>query len=125
MKMHHKPKFPCRLCKGDHLLKDFPSIPKVVEVWSHGSQPMSSVVAGHDGDKPSTRYNQVGSKKGEVKFPCLLCKEMHRNYLCPCMDEASHLLKKIVDVQQQIPYPNLPLIDELVNLVPSSVNLVD
>jgi hypothetical protein len=30
----HKPKFPCNLCKGDHLLKDFPSIPKVLEALS-------------------------------------------------------------------------------------------
>jgi hypothetical protein len=26
-----KPKYPCRLCKGSHLLKDFPSLPKVIE----------------------------------------------------------------------------------------------
>jgi hypothetical protein len=25
-----KPKFPCSLCKGDHFLRDFPSIPKVL-----------------------------------------------------------------------------------------------
>jgi hypothetical protein len=50
-----KPKFPCRICKGDHLLKHFPIIPKVLEAWSHGSQqPMFPVVAGHVGDKPST-----------------------------------------------------------------------
>jgi hypothetical protein len=47
------------------------------------------------------------------------------------MDEASYLLKNIVDVQQQLPIgyrkisPNLPLVDELVNLVPSLVSLVD
>jgi hypothetical protein len=41
------------------------------------------------------------------------------------------LLKKIVDDQQQLPTtyrklsPNPPLVDELVNLVPSSVSLVD
>jgi hypothetical protein len=34
IKTYRKPKFPCRICKGDHLLKDFLSIPKVVEVWS-------------------------------------------------------------------------------------------
>jgi hypothetical protein len=34
-------------------------------------------------------------------------------------------LEKIVNVQQQLPSPNLPLVDELVNPVPSSVNLVD
>jgi hypothetical protein len=26
----HKPNFPCRLCKGDHLLNDFPGILKVL-----------------------------------------------------------------------------------------------
>jgi hypothetical protein len=29
-----KPKYPCRLCKGSHLLKDFPGLSKVVEAWS-------------------------------------------------------------------------------------------
>lgn len=30
--MHWKPKCPCKLCKGDHFLIDYPSIPKVLEV---------------------------------------------------------------------------------------------
>jgi hypothetical protein len=113
------------LCKGDYLLKYCLGIPKVVEVWSEGSQPMSSVVAGHVGDKPSTSDNKVGCKKGKVKFPCLLCKDMHRSYIFPRMDEASYLLENNVDVQQKLPSPNPPLVDELVNLVPSSFNLVD
>ena len=29
-----KVKFPCRLCKEDHLLRDCPGIPKILEVWS-------------------------------------------------------------------------------------------
>jgi hypothetical protein len=29
----HKPKYPCRICKGRHLLKDFPSLAKVIESW--------------------------------------------------------------------------------------------
>ena len=29
-----KTKFPCRLCKGDHLLKDCPSLSLVSHVWS-------------------------------------------------------------------------------------------
>jgi hypothetical protein len=29
-----KPKYPCRLCKGIHLLKDFPGLSKVIEAWS-------------------------------------------------------------------------------------------
>jgi hypothetical protein len=52
VKTHRKPKFPCRIYKGDLLLKDFPGIPKVVQVWSRGSQPMSLVVADHARDKP-------------------------------------------------------------------------
>ena len=27
-----KPKFPCSLCKGDHFLRDYPGIPKVLEI---------------------------------------------------------------------------------------------
>jgi hypothetical protein len=50
-----KPKFPCKFCKGDHLIKHFPSIPKVLEVWSQGSQQtMLRAATGHAGDKPST-----------------------------------------------------------------------
>jgi hypothetical protein len=30
----HKPKFPCKLCKGDHLNHFFPDIPKVQILWS-------------------------------------------------------------------------------------------
>jgi len=30
-----KVKFPCKLCKDDHLLHDCPGIPKILEVWSH------------------------------------------------------------------------------------------
>jgi hypothetical protein len=93
-KTHRKLKFPCMICKGDHLIKDCTGNSKVVEVWSEVSQPTAS----HVGDKPSNIYNQVGSKKGKVKFPCLLCKEMHHSYPSLCTDEASYLLKKIVDV---------------------------
>jgi hypothetical protein len=124
-KTHRKPKFPCSICKGEHLLKDFPGIPKVVEVWSEVPQPVSSTTASHVGDKPSTSDNIVRSKKGKVNFPFLLCKDMHRSYLFPRMDEASYLLENIVDSQQELPSPNLPLVHELVNPVPSPVNLVD
>jgi hypothetical protein len=27
----HNPKYPCRLCKGSHILKDCPGLPKVIE----------------------------------------------------------------------------------------------
>jgi hypothetical protein len=41
------------------------------------------------------------------------------------MDKASYLLEKIAYVNKQLPSPNPPLVDELVNLVPSSIILVD
>jgi hypothetical protein len=63
-----KPKFPCSLCKGDHFLKDFPSIPKVLEMWSSTSSPS----AGYAGDTLSTSDVKVGKKKTTVKFPCML-----------------------------------------------------
>jgi len=68
-KTHCKTKFSCRICKSDHLIKDFPSITKVVEMWSQGSQPASSIVVAQASENPSTSDNQVGSKKGKVKTP--------------------------------------------------------
>ena len=117
-----KPKFPCSLCKGDHFLRDFPSLPKVLEMWSS----TSSASTIHVGDAPSTSDIKVGNKKTTVKFPCMLCKGDHYSHLCPHMDEASSLLEKI-----QLPKgyrnisPNPSLVDGLVNLVQSSVNPVD
>jgi hypothetical protein len=66
-------------------------------VWYQGSQPTSSVVASLASENLSTSDNQIGSNKGKLKFPLLLCKEMHRSYLCPHMDEASYMLENIVD----------------------------
>jgi hypothetical protein len=59
-----KPKFPCSLCKGDHFLRDFHGLPKVLEMFSS----TSSSPAGHDGDTPSTSNVKVGKKKTTVKF---------------------------------------------------------
>jgi hypothetical protein len=117
-----KPKFPCSLCKCDHFLRDCPGLTQVLEMWSS----TSSGSASHVDDTPSTSDVQVGKKKKTVKFHYMLCKGNHYSHLCPHMDEASSLLEKI-----QLPkgYHNLSsnpsLVDELVNPVPSSVNLVD
>jgi hypothetical protein len=117
-----KPKFPCSLCKGDHFLRDFPSLTQVLEMWSS----MSSASVGHIDDTPSTSDFQVGKKKKTVNIPCMLCKGNHYSHLFPRMDEASSLLEKL-----QLPkgYCNLSsdplLVDGLVNLAPSLVSSVD
>jgi hypothetical protein len=68
-----KPKYPCRICKGSHLLKDFPGLSKVIEVWStHPDQPMLSAFEQHADDLPSTIHDTVGKKKSRVKFSCML-----------------------------------------------------
>ena len=71
-----KVNFPCRLCKGDHLLKDCPSLSLVSEVWS--KHLLSSVSDHHANDSPSTSDSLVKSQKGKVRYPFLLCKDMHR-----------------------------------------------
>jgi hypothetical protein len=117
-----KPKFPCSICKGDHFMRDFPSLTQVLEMWSS----TSSASVGHVDDTPSTSDVQVGKKKKIVKFPCMLCKGNHYSHLFPRMDEDSSLLEKL-----QIPkgYHNLSsnpsLVDGLVNPVPSPVSPVD
>jgi hypothetical protein len=116
------PKFPCSLCKGDHFLRDCPSLTQVLEMWSSTSSTSVSQV----NDTPSTSDVQVGKKKKTIKFPCMLCKGNHYSHLCPRMDEASSLLEKL-----QLPkgYRKLSsdpsLVDGLVNPVPSPVSPVD
>jgi hypothetical protein len=116
-----KPKFPCSICKGDHFLRDFPVLPKVLEMWYS----MSSSPMGHDCDTPSASDINIGKKKRTFKFPFLLCEGDHYSHLCPHMDEASYILEKF-----QLPtgYHNISpkpsLVYGLVNLVPASVSLV-
>jgi hypothetical protein len=127
-----KPKYPCRICKGSHLLKDFPGLSKVIEVWStHPDQPMSSASEQHTDDLQSTSHDTVRKKKSRVKFPCMLCKGSHLTHLCPHMDKASKLLEDMTVSQPQLPATyhklslNPPVVDGIITPVPSPVNLVD
>jgi hypothetical protein len=127
-----KPKYPCRICKGSHILKDFPSLSKVIEAWStHPLQPMSSSYEHHVDYPPSTSQDIVGKKKRRAKLPCMLCKGSHLTHLFPCMDEALKFLEDMNFSQPQLPaaYHKLTLeplvVDGVINLAPSSVNPVD
>jgi hypothetical protein len=128
----HKPKYPCSLCKGIHLLKECPSLSKVIEAWStHPHQPMSLASEQHADDFLSTSQDIVGKKKSRVKFPCMLCKGSHLTHLCPCMDEASKLLEDMTISQPQLPAAyhklslNPPIVDGMITSIPSPVNPVD
>jgi hypothetical protein len=117
-----KPKFPYSICKGDHFLRDFPGLPKVLEMCSS----MSSASDRHNGDAPSSSDVKVCKKKTNVKFPCMLCEGDHYCHLYPRMDEASSLLKKIhLPTGYHKVSPKMSLVDGMVNPVTSPVNLVD
>jgi hypothetical protein len=123
----HKPKYPCKLCKGSHLLKDFPGLSKVIEAWStHPRHPMLSTSEQHVDDLLSTSQDIVGKKKSRVKFPCMLCEGSHQTHLFPHMDEALKLLEDMTISQPQLPASyhkltlNPPIVDGMINLVPSS-----
>jgi hypothetical protein len=127
-----KPKYPCRLCKGSHLLKDCPGLFKVIEVWStYPNQPMSSASEQHTDDLPSTSHDMVGKKKSRVKFPCMLCKGSHLTHLFPHMDKGLKLLEDMNVSQPQPPTAyhklslNPPVVDGMITPVPSPVNSVD
>jgi hypothetical protein len=127
-----KPKYPCRICKGSHLLKDFPGLSKVIEAWStHPRQPISSNSEQHVDDLPSTSQDIVGKKKSRVKFPCMLCKGSHLTHLFPRMDEASKLIEEMTVSQPQLPaaYRKITLdpfvVDGMINPSPSSVSPID
>jgi hypothetical protein len=92
---------------------------------------MSSASEQHVDDLPSTSQDTVGKKKSRVKFPCMLCGGSHQTHLFPRMDEASKLLEDMTVSQPQLPVSyhkltlNPPVVDGMINLVPSSVSLVD
>jgi hypothetical protein len=128
----HKPKYPCRLCKGSHLLKYCHGLSKVIEVWAtHLDQPMLSTSEQHDDDLPSTSHNTVRKKKSRVKFPCMLCKESHLTHLCPCMEKALKLLEDMTISQPQLPANyrkfslNPPIVDGMITPDLFPVNLID
>jgi len=120
-KVCHKPKFPCKLFKDDHLLIDCPSIPKMLEVWSKNSHQLTI--------DPSTTNCLVPRKKAKVSFPCRLCEGSHQTHIFSYMDEASKSLEYLLISQQQLPTgycilsPNLPSVEEVIDLIPSTVNL--
>lgn len=62
--MHHNPRYPYKLYKGDHFLIDCPGIPKVLEAsLENYYQPIVD---------PSTNDCEIPWKKGTVRFPCRL-----------------------------------------------------
>jgi hypothetical protein len=89
-----KPKYPCRLCKGSHLLKECPGLSKVIEAWStHPCQPMLLASERHPDDFSLTSHDIVGKKKSIAKFLCMLCKGSHITHIFPHMEEASKFLE--------------------------------
>ena len=94
-------KFPCRLCKGDHLLRDYPGIPRVLEVWSQNlNRPSPLTSRDHFDVTPSA---SDGKKKGKIRFPCRLCGGEDLLHLCPLMDKASKVLENLTAPQPQLP----------------------
>jgi hypothetical protein len=82
-------------------------------------------------DLPLTSQDIIGKNKGRVKFPCRLCGGSHQTHLYPRMDEASKLLEDMTVSQPQllVAYRNItlnpPIVDGMINLVPSLVSPVD
>jgi hypothetical protein len=127
-----KPKYSCRICKGSHLLKDFLGLSKVIEAWyTHPCQPMSSSYEQHDDALPSTSQDTVEKKKSRVNFLCRLCGGSHQTHIFPHMDEASKLLEDMIVLQPPllVAYHSLtlnpPVVDGMINMVPSLVGSAD
>jgi len=96
-----KVRFPCKLCKDDHLLRDCPSIPRFLEVWSEDlNRPCPSTSGDHVDVTPSTNDDK---KKGKIRFPCRLCEGDHLLHLCPLMDKAFNVLENLTAPQPQLP----------------------
>jgi hypothetical protein len=117
------------ICKGDHLLRDWPGLTKVLEVWSMCPHHLVSSTFGHHaGDNLSTSESKVGSKKGRVTIHYLLCRDMYRTHFFPRMDESLCLLEDMNFPQPQPPTtyrklsPDQPLVSNVVDLITSSID---
>ena len=87
-----KVKFHFILCTRDHLLRDCPGIPKVLEAWSN-SRPSLPLPSGSQvGGTSSTDTSKAPKKQGKITNPCNLCEGHHAIHLCPYMDEAKRVL---------------------------------
>ena len=102
-----KVKFPCRLCKEDHLLRDCLGIHRVLEVWSRDPAHPSSSSESHD---DATLSIGDGKGKWKIRFPCRLCEGHHPLHLCPLMDKASSVFGSLTTPSPQLPvgYQRLP-----------------
>ena len=95
-----KPKFPFKLCKGGHLLKECPGLSRVQEEWyKRFKTSVSSTSDHHVDDTPSTSDPLVKGHKGKVLYPCLICKAIYRTFICLSMDESLRSLENITDHQ--------------------------
>lgn len=140
----YKVKLFCRLCKGHHLLRDCPGIPRVLEVWSQNLDPPSPSTSGDHVD--ATPSPSDGKRKGKIKFPCRLFEGDHLLHICPFMDETSTVLQpqlpigyqrlssnpllvgKEIDLDSSLSHPALPMRGSLMfnpkqPLVETSVDL--
>ena len=57
---------------------------------------MSSTSDHHVDDTPSTSDPLVKGHKGKVLYPCLICKAMHRTFLCPLVNHDGENGKGII-----------------------------
>ena len=110
-------KFPCMLCKGDHLLRDFPGIPKVLEVWFDGHSSLHLASGSHIGSTSSTSADKTHKKQGKITNPCKLCEGHHPIHLFLYMDEA----KRVLD-NSTISAPCLPTGYQKLSLSPPLVD---
>jgi hypothetical protein len=127
-----KPKYPCRICKGIHILKECLALYKVIEAWStHPHQPMSLAYEQHVDNFLSTSHNIAGKKKRRAKFLCMLCKGSHLTHILPHMEEASKFLEDMtVSKPQLLAYYrklslNPSVVDGMINISHSLINPIN
>ena len=90
-----KVKFPCMLCTGDHLLRDCPGIPKVLEVWSNGRPSLPLDFGSHVGGTSPISTSKAPKKQGKLTNPYKLCEGHHAIHLCTYMDESKRFLDNL------------------------------
>jgi hypothetical protein len=130
-----KPKFPCKICKGDHLTHLCPDIPEVQRLWSLSASPFDS-----ESSEVSSQHIQPLVEKvvtpmqssddptpllrGEVPLDLVVSHPIHplvEKVVTPMQssDDPTPLLRGEVPLDLVVSQPMQPLVEKVVTLMQS------
>jgi hypothetical protein len=121
----HKPKFPCNICKGDHLTHLCPGIPEVQRLWSLSAISFDSESSQVSSQSIKTLVEKLVMSMQSSVDPTLLLESVESTKVVMLMQSSvdpTPLLGDEVLLDHVVSQPIQPLVDKLVTSMQSSVD---